>query len=121
MGSKDGAAFAEAQRRIELILDPPTAEVGETYEGKVVNITKFGAFVNILPGRDGLVHISKLGQGKRVERVEDVVGLGDELEVHVDDIDPGGKISLSLVGAEGATGGGGGDSGSSGNGHQASR
>ena len=44
-----------------------------------MNITKFGAFVNILPGRDGLVHISKLGRGKRVERVEDVVDLGDEL------------------------------------------
>ena len=67
--------------------------------GKVVNITKFGAFVNILPGRDGLVHISKLSklaQGKRVERVEDVLSLGEELEVHVDDIDPVGKVSLSL-------------------------
>ena len=64
-----------------------------------MNITKFGAFVNILPGRDGLVHISKLSklaQGKRVERVEDVLSLGDELEVHVDDIDPIGKVSLSL-------------------------
>jgi polyribonucleotide nucleotidyltransferase len=98
IGSKDGAAVAEARRRIELILDPPAAEVGATYMGKVVNITKFGAFVNILPGRDGLVHISKLGRGKRVERVEDVVDLGDELEVRVDDIDPQGKVSLSLVG-----------------------
>ena len=49
-------------RRSSLILDPPTAELGEVYNGKVVNITKFGAFVNILPGRDGLVHISKLGR-----------------------------------------------------------
>ena len=98
IGSKDGAAVAEARRRIELILDPPAAEVGATYTGKVVNVTKFGAFVNILPGRDGLIHISKLGQGKRVERVEDVVDLGDELEVRVDDIDPQGKVSLSLVG-----------------------
>src|SRR5437762_10298075 len=78
IGSKDGEAVSEARRRIELILDPPAAEVGKTYEGKVVNITKFGAFVNILPGRDGLVHISKLGQGRRIERVEDVVDLGDE-------------------------------------------
>src|SRR5439155_15240358 len=54
--------------------------------------------VNILPGRDGLVHISKLGRGKRVERVEDVVDLGDELEVRVDDIDQQGKVSLSPVG-----------------------
>jgi polyribonucleotide nucleotidyltransferase len=87
---------AEARRRIEMILDPPKAEVGQTYRGKVVNITKFGAFVNILPGRDGLVHISKLGGGKRIEKVEDVVDLGDELEVRVDDIDPQGKVSLSL-------------------------
>ena len=72
IGAKDGAAVEEARRRIEQILDPPMAEVGATYEGKVVNITKFGAFVNILPGRDGLLHISKIGQGKRVERVEDV-------------------------------------------------
>jgi len=98
IGSKDGAAVEEARRRIELILDPPKAEVGAVYLGKVVNVTKFGAFVNILPGRDGLLHISKLGRGRRVERVEDVVDLGDELEVRVDDIDPQGKVSLSLAG-----------------------
>src|SRR6185437_11079505 len=96
----DGGAVAEARRRIEMILDPPKAEVGTTYTGRVVNITKFGAFVNILPGRDGLVHISKLGRGKRVERVEDVLDLGDDVEVRVDDIDPQGKVSLSLVGGE---------------------
>jgi polyribonucleotide nucleotidyltransferase len=111
IGAKDGAAVAEARRRIELILDPPKAEVGAIYQGKVVNVTKFGAFVNILPGRDGLIHISKLGRGKRVERVEDVVDLGDELSVRVDDIDPQGKVSLSLVGdeSEGPTGGNGSD------------
>ena len=92
----------EARRRIELILDPPSAELGAVYTGKVVNVTKFGAFVNILPGRDGLVHISKLGQGRRVERVEDVVDLGDEITVRVDDIDQQGKVSLSPVGGEGA-------------------
>ena len=107
IGSKDGQAVAEARRRIELILDPPKAEVGAVYTGKVVNITKFGAFVNILPGRDGLLHISKLGRGKRIERVEDVVDLGDEVEVRVDDIDPQGKVSLSLVGEDGANGDGG--------------
>jgi polyribonucleotide nucleotidyltransferase len=98
IGSKDGAAVSEARRRIELILDPPKAEVGAIYSGRVVNITKFGAFVNILPGRDGLVHISKLGQGKRIDRVEDVVDLGDEIQVRVDDIDPQGKVSLSIAG-----------------------
>ena len=87
--------MAEAERQIKLILNPPTAEVGAVYTGRVVNITKFGAFVNILPGRDGLVHISKLGGGKRIDKVEDVVDLGDEIEVRVDDVDPNGKVSLS--------------------------
>jgi hypothetical protein len=64
----------------------------------VVNITKFGAFVNILPGRDGLVHISKLGRGKRIAQVEDVVQLGDQIEVVVEDIDDKGKVSLAPAG-----------------------
>ena len=98
IGAKDGGAVSEAKRRIYLIVDPPEAEVGAVYPGKVVNITKFGAFVNILPGRDGLLHISKVGGGKRVDRVEDVLSLGQELEVRVDDIDPQGKVSLSLAG-----------------------
>jgi polyribonucleotide nucleotidyltransferase len=97
IGAKERSVVDEARRRIELILDPPSADVGATYMGKVVNITKFGAFVNILPGRDGLIHISRLGQGKRVERVEDVLELGQEIEVRVDDIDPQGKVSLSLA------------------------
>ncbi len=117
IGAKDGTAVEEARRRIATILDPPLAEVGATYEGKVVNITKFGAFVNILPGRDGLLHISKMGQGKRVERVEDVFELGQAVEVRVDDIDPQGKVSLSLAGAPPATtGGGSGSPGASGGG-----
>jgi polyribonucleotide nucleotidyltransferase len=100
IGSKDGSQVEEARRRIDLILDPPMAEIGATYRGKVVNITKFGAFVNILPGRDGLLHISKLGGGRRIDRVEDVLNLGDEVEVRVSDIDNQGKLSLSLVGDE---------------------
>jgi len=103
IGAKERSVVDEARRRIELILDPPSADVGATYTGKVVNITKFGAFVNILPGRDGLIHISRLGQGKRVERVEDVVELGQEIEVRVDDIDPQGKVSLSLASSPPAT------------------
>ena len=106
IGAKDGNAVEEARRRISTILDPPLAEVGATYQGKVVNITKFGAFVNILPGRDGLLHISKMGQGKRVERVEDVFELGQPVEVKVDDIDPQGKVSLSLAGEAPASAGG---------------
>jgi len=100
IGSTDGTAVEEARRRIELILDPPTAELGAEYTGKVVNVTKFGAFVNILPGRDGLLHISKLGRGKRIDKVEDVLNLGDEVTVRVDDIDNSGKLSLSLAGDE---------------------
>jgi polyribonucleotide nucleotidyltransferase len=113
IGSKDGAQVEEARRRIHLILEPPTAELGAEYAGKVVNITKFGAFVNILPGRDGLLHISKLGGGKRIDRVEDVLQLGDEVQVRVDDIDNSGKLSLSLVGAETAGDGAAGSSGES--------
>jgi polyribonucleotide nucleotidyltransferase len=102
IGAVDGEAVEEAKRRIMLILDPPTADVGAVYQGKVVNTTAFGAFINILPGRDGLLHISKmspLADGKRVNKVEDVVELGQDLEVRVDEIDPKGKISLSLANA----------------------
>ena len=98
IASSDIAQVEEATRQIMLIVDPPTAEVGAVYPGKVVNITKFGAFVNILPGRDGLVHISKLGGGKRIDRVEDVLELGQEIEVVVEDVDPNGKISLKPAG-----------------------
>jgi len=101
IGSSDRDAVEEAERQIKLILNPPEAEMGVVYDGKVVNITKFGAFVNILPGRDGLVHISKLGGGKRIDRVEDVLDLGQDLQVRVDDIDPDGKVSLSPVDGEG--------------------
>ena len=88
----------EAKAAILAIVDPPKAELGKVYNGRVVNITKFGAFVNILPGRDGLVHISKLGRGKRINAVEDVLTLGDEIEVRVDEIDDKGKVSLSPAG-----------------------
>jgi polyribonucleotide nucleotidyltransferase len=95
IGGTDKGAVDEARRQIELIVNPPSAHPGEIYMGKVVNITKFGAFVNILPGRDGLLHISKIGGKRRIERVEDELELGQEIEVRVDDIDPNGKISLS--------------------------
>lgn len=98
ISSSDGQIVEEAERQIRLILDPPTAEVGATYPGKVVNITKFGAFVNILPGRDGLLHISKIGGGKRIDKVEDVLELGQAIDVVVEDIDPNGKVSLGLGG-----------------------
>ena len=96
VASSDRMVVDEAVRQIMLIVDPPTAEVGVSYPGKVVNITKFGAFVNILPGRDGLLHISKIGGSKRIDKVEDVLELGQEIEVVVEDVDPNGKISLNL-------------------------
>ena len=60
--------------------------------------------MNVLPGKDGLLHISKLGRGKRIDRVEDVLNLGDEVSVRVDDIDNAGKLSLSLVGDDDGAG-----------------
>lgn len=118
IASSDGEALANAKERVHQIAFPPEAEVGEEYEGKVVNITKFGAFINILPGRDGLLHISRIDGSKRVERVEDYLSEGDQLKVRVREIDRG-KVSLELVDAlEGATlpsdsksGGGGGNGG----------
>ncbi len=106
IGAVEAWRMEDAKARILAIVDPPKAEMGAVYNGRVVSITKFGAFVNILPGRDGLVHISKLGGGRRINNVEDVLTLGQEIEVRVDDIDDKGKVSLSPVGelavAEGA-------------------
>jgi polyribonucleotide nucleotidyltransferase len=114
IASSDGEALAKAKEKVSQIAFPPEAEVGETYEGTVVNITKFGAFVNILPGRDGLLHISRLDGSKRVERVEDYLSEGDELKVRVREIDRG-KVSLELVEPlEGATLPNGGSSGGGG-------
>jgi polyribonucleotide nucleotidyltransferase len=82
---------------IEEILNPRLPEVGEVFDGKVVKTTTFGAFVNILPGTDGLVHISELRRGsERVEAVEDVVNVGDELRVVVVKIESGLKPKIGL-------------------------
>jgi polyribonucleotide nucleotidyltransferase len=109
IASSDAEALAAAKERVMSIVFPPEAELGKVYEGEVVNITKFGAFVNILPGRDGLLHISKLDDSRRVERVEDYLELGQKLAVIVEDIDPRtGKLALKLAKPlEGAPRGGG--------------
>ncbi|MGA7271291.1 MAG: polyribonucleotide nucleotidyltransferase [Acidimicrobiia bacterium] len=96
VASNDAEVLKAAKDRIMLIAYPPEPEVGEEYEGEVVNITKFGAFINVLPGRDGLLHISKLDGSKRVERVEDYLSLGDKVKVRVGGLDRG-KLSLDLV------------------------
>jgi len=97
VGAADTASMKLAKERILAIGFPPEANVGETYDGEVVNITKFGAFVNILPGRDGLLHISKMGGGRRIDKVEDVLALGDRVSVVVREIDDRGKVSLDLA------------------------
>ncbi|MDA8277634.1 MAG: polyribonucleotide nucleotidyltransferase [Actinomycetota bacterium] len=97
IGAREMSAVNAARAAIEAIVNPPLAQIGGHYQGKVVGIAKFGAFVNILPGRDGLLHISKIGGGKRIDRVEDVLSMGEELRVVVDDIDANGKLSLSIV------------------------
>jgi polyribonucleotide nucleotidyltransferase len=88
----EGAGAKIAIERIEALGESP--EIGRIYTGKVVRIENFGAFVEILPGTDGLVHISQL-DSERVESVESVVGMGDEITVMITDIDPMGKIRLS--------------------------
>ncbi len=98
IGAVEAWRMEEAMNAVLAIVDPPKAEIGKVYMGRVVNITKFGAFVNILPGRDGLVHISKLGGGKRINSVEDVLELGQEFEVKVEEIDDRGKVSLVPAG-----------------------
>jgi polyribonucleotide nucleotidyltransferase len=93
IASVNGTAGREAQRRIELIT--ADVEVGRIYEGKVVRLMDFGAFVTILPGRDGLVHISQISN-ERVERVSDKLKEGDVIRVKVLEVDRQGRIRLSM-------------------------
>src|SRR6476659_3784650 len=97
VGASDGASAQAAIDKINAIANPQLPKIGERFLGTVVKTTDFGAFVSLLPGRDGLVHISKLGRGKRIAKVEDVVKVGDKLRVEIADIDNRGKISLVLV------------------------
>ena len=99
----DAQAVQAAIDTINAIANPQLPKVGERFLGTVVKTTAFGAFVSLLPGRDGLVHISKLGQGKRVNKVEDVVNVGDKLQVEIAEIDARGKISLVPVPAADAS------------------
>ncbi|NKY45161.1 polyribonucleotide nucleotidyltransferase [Nocardia cerradoensis] len=100
VGATDGPSAQAAIDAINAIANPQLPKVGERFLGTVVKTTAFGAFVSLLPGRDGLVHISKLGNGKRVGKVEDVVNVGDKIRVEIADIDNRGKISLVPVAEE---------------------
>ena len=98
IASVNGAAGREAQRRIELIVSD--VEVGAVYEGKVVRLMDFGAFVQILPGKDGLVHISQISD-ERVERVSDKLKEGDVVRVKVLEVDRQGRVRLSMRSVDG--------------------
>jgi polyribonucleotide nucleotidyltransferase len=97
VGAADGPSAQAAVDRINAIANPQMPKVGERFLGTVVKTAAFGAFVSLLPGKDGLVHISKLGNGKRIGKVEDVVNVGDKLQVEIVEIDQRGKISLVPV------------------------
>jgi polyribonucleotide nucleotidyltransferase len=102
VGAADGPSAEAAIDLINAIANPQLPKVGERFLGTVVKTAAFGAFVSLLPGKDGLVHISKLGNGKRINKVEDVVNVGDKLRVEIADIDNRGKISLIVVKEEDA-------------------
>ncbi|NKX49527.1 polyribonucleotide nucleotidyltransferase [Arthrobacter deserti] len=103
IGATDGASAEAARAAVNAIANPQVPEVGERYLGTVVKTTTFGAFVSLTPGKDGLLHISelrKLAGGKRVDNVEDVVSVGQKVQVEITKIDDRGKLSLAPVVAE---------------------
>ncbi|GAB3459598.1 polyribonucleotide nucleotidyltransferase [Kineococcus endophyticus] len=103
IGAVDGPSAEAARAAVNAIANPTMPEVGERYLGTVVKTTTFGAFVSLMPGKDGLLHISqlrKLSGGKRVDNVEDVVSVGQKVQVEIAEIDPRGKLSLVPVVAE---------------------
>ena len=96
LGSTEEDSLAAAKEMVMLIIDPHEVEVDKDYDGEVVSVATYGAFINILPGRDGLLHISKFHSEKRVKNPENVLNIGDKIKVHVDSIENG-KVSLSLL------------------------
>jgi polyribonucleotide nucleotidyltransferase len=100
IGATNGEAAEAARAVINGIANPQMPEVGENYLGTVVKLAQFGAFISLLPGKDGLLHVSqvrKLAGGKRVDNVEDVLSIGQKVQVRIVEIDPRGKISLEPV------------------------
>jgi polyribonucleotide nucleotidyltransferase len=100
IGATNGEAAEAARAAVNAIANPTMPEVGERYLGTVVKTTNFGAFVSLLPGKDGLLHITKLRAlvgGKRVENVDDVVSVGQKIQVEIGEIDDRGKLSLIPV------------------------
>ncbi len=112
IGAVDGPSAEAARAAVNAIANPQMPEVGERYVGTVVKTTTFGAFISLTPGKDGLLHISKMRAlvgGKRVENVDDVLAVGQKVQVEITEIDPRGKLSLSPVVADGDAGAGAGD------------
>jgi len=106
IGAVDGPSAEAARAAINAIANPHMPEVGERFVGTVVKTVAFGAFVSLSPGKDGLLHISqirKLVGGARVENVEDVLSVGQKVQVEVTEIDPRGKLSLGVVDVPGTT------------------
>jgi len=104
IGAVDGPSAEAARAAINAIANPQMPEVGERFMGTVVKTTTFGAFISLLPGKDGLLHISevrKLVGGKRIDSVDDVLKVGQKVQVELKEIDPRGKLSLAAVIAEG--------------------
>ena len=100
IGATDGPSAEAARQAINAIANPHMPEIGERFVGTVVKTTSFGAFVSLSPGKDGLLHISQIRRlvgGKRVEKVEDVLGVGQQVQVEVAEVDPRGKLSLHAV------------------------
>ena len=107
IGATDGPSAEAARAAINGIANPQMPEVGERFVGTVVKTTTFGAFVSLSPGRDGLLHVSQIRRivgGRRVENVEDILNVGDKVEVEIGEIDPRGKVSLDAVVEESAAG-----------------
>jgi polyribonucleotide nucleotidyltransferase len=107
IGATDGPSAEAARATINAIANPMVPEVGERYLGTVVRVVDFGAFVSLTPGKDGLLHVTqlrKLNDGKRVEKVDDVVNVGQKIEVEIREIDARGKISLAVPTEENADG-----------------
>jgi len=105
IGATEGSQAEAAKAMIDAIANPHVPAVGERFNGTVVKLATFGAFISLVPGKDGLLHISqirKMHGVKRIENLEDVMKVGDEIEVEIGEIDPKGKFSLVPVLPEGA-------------------
>ncbi len=105
IGALEGSQAEAAKAMIDAIANPHIPSVGERFNGTVVKLATFGAFISLVPGKDGLLHISqirKMHGGKRIENLEEVMKVGDKLEVEIGEIDPKGKFSLVPVFAEGS-------------------